>query len=144
MKESQVVSLLNDAREAYFRIIHNLRYLSDDAELDVSQRLTALYGSERVSSSGQNENPVLSAMIRADTEAERLKAEIDMKRAILDKATLMISKLPQSSPPDYMDILMWHYIKGKEFSRIAAIKNYSVRTVQRKNREAISLLAKTL
>ena len=144
MKESKVVSMLNEAREAFFRIMHNLRYLSEPAALDVSQRLTASYGSERVSSSGTNTDPVLSAMIRADADAERLKNEIELKSAVLEQATAMISKLPPDSPPDYMDILMWHYVEGKEFSRIAAIKNYSVRTVQRKNREAISLLAKTL
>lgn len=142
MTEAQIQQVLSNARGAGQRIQHNLRYLNDPPELDIRQRLTGAYGSERVSSSTPPSSPALDAMIFFEEECVRLNTEIAQKQRIIEDAAALIDVIPFERYVDYSDILRWYYIQLKSFKRIAIIKRCSIRTVRRKRNEAIRLLSK--
>lgn len=64
-----------------------------DKPIEVNQRLTASYGSERVKGGKGYNNPTIEALIKADFQAEYAKRQLDEILANRDYAVSLINML---------------------------------------------------
>lgn len=89
--------------------------------VQVSQRLTAMYGKERVQSGGVFEDPTLAAMIRADEWADEFRDELEQATASLNEGKALVARM-KSGPRK--DTMINYYVLGWSHGKIARLQNW--------------------
>lgn len=104
------------------------------------QRLTQLYGAEKVKSSHVYQNPAQIALEQQDEERERLNAIMADGVNAMTRA----SELSRLVEDPFGSVLNLHYCLGWSLPRIARSYNKSLATIKRWKNEGLNRLRKAL
>ena len=127
MTYREMCRLLEEARMAAHKI--KMLSLRVNETLQVNQRLTALYGTERVQSSGTYVNPALKALIAQDEKLAFFRSQL---ADAVDKQTEVQSFVLRMPDGDLRDLLLNFYCLGWGWERLSRVTHKSKRTLQRR------------
>lgn len=136
MTVNRLEYLLNNAKEAY-RMLGRLKALKL-FDKRVVQRLTALYGVERVHSSGTNYSEALEAMIQQEEALEHYKDYINDIRKPIENAYRIIDNLPDANERMILAML---YIKNTPIAITAKTFHMATAKMTRTKNAIIEKLA---
>lgn len=104
--------------------VKRVRMLSQrvNENVQVNQRLTAMYGKERVQSGGgEYLDPTLAALIRIDEQTENFRDELDETMASIAIGKELIARMPKGQSKD---LLINYYLMGWNYQKIAKLQGW--------------------
>ena len=112
MTYAEMKQTFDDAKASARKL--NMLTLRAQQSTQVAQRLTAMYGAERVQSSASNENPALMSIIRFEEWADEMRDELEDAVQKVQSAKALLVRMPKSKSRDLLVnffLLDWNYTK---------------------------------
>lgn len=108
----------------------------------INQRLTAMYGKERVQNSGTFEDPTLAKLIKLEEWAEEYKSQLNDAVDKLEVGKALIARMPVGQNKE---ILTNYYVFGWRHEKIAKLQGWKSKdTVRHKITQGINELYNSL
>lgn len=127
MTSGELRAILERARESAQRV--NMLSLRVRENVQVNQRLTAMYGKERVKAGGTFEDPTLKALIEFEEWEEDFRSELEDAVNALQAGKELVRRLPHGL---HRDVLFNYYCLGWNHARIAKLHGWKSKSSVRR------------